>query len=79
MVQDGKRKVSNPVTRFTSVIKDFDADVVNANDLNLKNLSGVALFVVKKNAKILNNLYEWLTKDEIGSAIDLPLLLIDDE
>lgn len=75
----GKRKVSNPVTRFTSVIKDFDADVVNANDLNLKNLSGVALFVVKKNAKILNNLYEWLTKDEIGSAIDLPLLLIDDE
>lgn len=72
-----KSKISKDVTRFTSVIKDFNAEVVNANDLNLKNLSGTALFVVKKNAKILNNLYEWLTKYE--SDIDLPLLLIDDE
>ena len=45
--------------------------------LNLNDLNGTALFVVKKNKSVLNNLQKWLTKDE--EILDLPMLLIDDE
>lgn len=65
------------ITRFTSVTCDFQKRIVSANGLNLKDLRGTALFVVKKNKSILNNLQEWLTKDE--PILDLPMLLIDDE
>ena len=73
----GTTKVPKAVTRFTSVIMDFNENVVKANNLDLNNLSGTALFVVKKNANILNNLQEWLTQFE--NNVDIPLLLIDDE
>lgn len=65
------------ITRFTSVSTDFNASVIKSNGLNLNDLKGTALFVVKKNKSVLNNLFKWLTKDE--DVLDLPMLLIDDE
>ncbi len=65
------------ITRFTSVQTDFNANVIKSNGLNLNDLKGTALFVVKKNKSVLNNLYKWLTKDE--DVLNLPMLLIDDE
>lgn len=65
------------ITRFTSVTTDFNANVIKSNGLNLNQLKGTALFVVKKNKSVLNNLFNWLTKDE--DVLDLPMLLIDDE
>lgn len=65
------------ITRFTSVSTDFNASVIKSNGLNLNDLNGTALFVVKKNKSVLNNLYKWLTKDE--DVLNLPMLLIDDE
>ncbi len=65
------------ITRFTSVQTDFNASVIKSNGLNLNDLKGTALFVVKKNKSVLNNLYKWLTKDE--DVLNLPMLLIDDE
>ena len=65
------------ISRFTSVTNDFKIDVLRQYGLNLKDLKSPALFVVKKNKSVLNNLYKWLTKDE--AMLDLPLLLIDDE
>ena len=65
------------ITRFTSVSTDFKASVIKSNGLNLNDLNGTALFVVKKNKSVLNNLQKWLTKDE--DVLNLPLLLIDDE
>lgn len=65
------------ITRFTSVQTDFNAGVIKSNGLNLNDLKGTALFVVKKNKSVLNNLFKWLTKDE--DVLNLPMLLIDDE
>lgn len=65
------------ITRFTSVSTDFKASVIKSNGLNLNDLNGTALFIVKKNKSVLNNLYKWLTKDE--DILNLPMLLIDDE
>lgn len=65
------------ITRFTSVSTDFNASVIKSNGLNLNDLNGTALFVVKKNKSVLNNLQKWLTKDE--DILNLPMLLIDDE
>lgn len=69
--------VDRRITRFTSVSTDFKASVIKSNGLNLNDLKGTALFVVKKNKSVLNNLLAWLTKDE--DVLNLPLLLIDDE
>lgn len=71
------RSTPERITRFTSVQTDFKASVIRANGLNLNDLKTTALFVVKKNKSVLNNLYKWLTKDE--EILNLPLLLIDDE
>lgn len=66
---------------FTSVSTDFNKVIVNSNDLTLKNVKGTALFVVKKNKSVLNNLQKWLLENnaDLNNKIDLPLLLIDDE
>ena len=67
---------------FTSVATDFNKAILRAFNLDLRNLSGTALFVVKKNKSILNNLYKWLRENNSShetGLIDLPLLLIDDE
>lgn len=65
------------ITRFTSVTVDFNKGILKSMGLNLNDLNGTALFVVKKNKSVLNNLQKWLTKDE--EILDLPMLLIDDE
>ena len=67
---------------FTSVATDFNKKTLQALGLSLKNLNGTALFVIKKNKSVLNNLYKWLMEnnaDYQNGLIDLPLLLIDDE
>ena len=67
---------------FTSVATDFNKTTLRALGLSLRNLNGTALFVVKKNKSVLDNLYTWLMEnnaDHDDGTIDLPLLLIDDE
>lgn len=67
---------------FTSVATDFNKTTLRALGLSLRTISGTALFVVKKNKSVLNNLYKWLVEnnaDHETGMIDLPLLLIDDE
>ena len=67
---------------FTSIATDFNKKTVQALGLSLRNLNGTALFIIKKNKSVLNNLYKWLMEnnaDYQNSLIDLPLLLIDDE
>lgn len=81
----GKIPPSNPDKRiacFTSVATDFNKATLRALGLSLRTLNGTALFVVKKNKSVLNNLYKWLMEnnaDYENGLIDLPLLLIDDE
>ncbi len=67
---------------FTSVSTDFNKSTLKALGLSLRTLNGTALFVVKKNKSVLNNLYKWLVEnnaDHESGLINLPLLLIDDE
>ena len=74
-------KQDNRISCFTSVSTDFNKVILKSNDLTLKNLKGTAIFVVKKNKSILNNLHNWLLDNNADgfNKIDLPLLLIDDE
>ena len=66
---------------FTSVETDFNKRIVQSLGLSLRNLNGTALFVIKKNKSVLNNLHKWLVENNAdqNALIDLPLLLIDDE
>lgn len=69
------------IESFTSVIKDFDKNILKALNLSLHSVCSPVVFVVKKNKSILNNLIRWLQNnntDETGT-INLPMLLIDDE
>ena len=77
----GKYGQQKRIASFTSVIKDFDINVLKSNDLNLQSVSDPVVLVVKKNKKILSNLIKWLSKSKDLSTgkIMLPLLLIDDE
>jgi hypothetical protein len=77
--KNGKEK---RIASFTSVIKDFDVNILKSNDLSLLSVSDPVLIVVKKNKSILNNLIRWLRSNNTTHAsglIDLPMLLIDDE
>lgn len=68
---------------FTSVETDFNKATLRSLGLSLRNLNSTALFVVKKNKSVLNNLNKWLSGhdniDHNDGLIDFPLLLIDDE
>lgn len=77
----GRYRQDKRIETFTSVIKDFDKNILRAQSLSLLNVTSPALFVVKKNKSILNNLIRWLQNSNTneGEAIDLPMLLIDDE
>lgn len=77
----GPFNVEKRISCFTSVSTDFSKRVLKSNDLTLKNLNGTALFVVKKNKSVLENLHQWLLENNADEKdkIDLPLLLIDDE
>lgn len=61
---------------LTTVENDFNINSKRCMNLSFKN--GTFLFVVKKNADILQNLTEWI-KNNHGNDIPYPLLLIDDE
>jgi hypothetical protein len=76
----GKYGQQNRIDSFTSVIKDFDKNILKALSLSLHR-GTTALFVVKKNKSILNNLKRWLKANNASGngIIDLPMLLIDDE
>ena len=76
------RNPDKKIAYFTSVATDFKKSIVKSFGLSLRNYNGTALFVVKKNKSVLNNLCEWLIEnnaDVKSGLIDLPLLLIDDE
>ena len=77
----GKYGQENRIETFTSVTKDFDKNILRALNLSLHSVSSTVLFVVKKNKSILNNLTKWLKSNNTDArgAINLPLLLIDDE
>ncbi len=74
--------VGKRIASFTSVERDFNKAILISNDLSLDNVNCPVLFVVKKNKKVLSNLYDWLNSNNRKNAagkIDLPMLLIDDE
>lgn len=67
---------------FTSEIRDFSHTFLNNLGLRLKDNVEPVIFVVKKNKRTLENLYNWLKSYNIdvnGRHINLPLLMIDDE
>lgn len=63
---------------FTSEKRDFGKTVPENLILSISSTSETALFVIKKNKAILENLYKRLEPDGNGK-IDWPMLLLDDE
>ena len=75
-------RLEKRIARGTSVTTDFNKGTLRAWGFSLRTLNGTALFVVKKNKSVLNNLHRWLVEnnaDHETGIVDLPLLLIDDE
>ena len=69
-------------TGFTTESSDFKTAAVRSMNASLRNMTKEpVVFVLKKNAKTLQNLIGWLEDYNTNSrgVIDLPLLLIDDE
>lgn len=67
---------------FTSYQFDFKQQSSQTISTSLKSHNSLVIFVVKKNVKILENLYDWLValnKDVLDDMIHAPMLLIDDE
>lgn len=77
----GRINPNKRISCFTSVNTDFNSVILKSNDLTLRNISEPAIFIVKKNKNVLNNLQSWLVSNnaDMNNKIDLPLLLIDDE
>ncbi|EDZ0965501.1 Z1 domain-containing protein [Salmonella enterica] len=77
----GRYGLDKRIESFTSVIKDFDKNILSQLSLSLDNVSATVVFVIKKNKNILNNLIRWLQTNNTdnGSVIKKSLLLIDDE
>jgi hypothetical protein len=71
----GPFNLEKRISCFTSVSTDFSKRVLKSNDLTLKNLKGTALFVIKKNKSVLENLHKWLLENNADehNKIDLPL------
>lgn len=68
-------------TGFTTESSDFKTAVVRSMNASIYNMSNEpVVFVLKKNARTLQNLIGWI-EDSAGNSgvINLPLLLIDDE
>ncbi len=63
---------------FTHTESDFKEKTAEALNISITNLQNPLLLVIKKNAKIINNLAKWLDSHRSG-MIKSPLLLIDDE
>jgi hypothetical protein len=77
----GKYGQEKRIETFTSVTKDFDKNILRALNLSLHSVNSTVLFVIKKHKDILNNLSKWLKSNNLDArgAINLPMLLIDDE
>ena len=78
----GRKDSRRFATGFTTEASDFRTAVVKSMNASLHNMSNEpVVFVMKKNAKTLQNLIDWLKDYNTNSqgVIDLPLLLIDDE
>ncbi len=77
----GKYEHTLTATAFTSYEDDFRADA-NTIATSLKSHKSLVMFIVKKNVRILENLFNWLeafNKDVLDDMIHAPMLLIDDE
>lgn len=78
----GLRDAARFATGFTTESSDFKASTVRSMNASLHNMSSEpVVFVLKKNAKTLQNLMSWLEDYNLdkNGCIDLPLMLIDDE
>lgn len=77
----GLKDAKRFATGFTTEASDFRIAALRSMNANLYNMSNEpVVFVLKKNAKMLTNLIDWLEGSMNNSGhIDLPLLLIDDE
>lgn len=84
-IKTGVGRISD-VTRLpfslTSREHDFRKDSAKAATFSLNAISEPVVFVIKKQATVLRNLYEWfLSLNDIkgGKILGIPMLLIDDE
>lgn len=77
----GKYGQEKRIESFTSVVKDFDKNILRQLSLSLQSVNTTVVFVIKKNKSILNNLIRWLKSNNADTrgAISKSLLLIDDE
>ncbi len=77
----GKYGQEKRIESFTSVVKDFDKNILRQLSLSLHSVNTTVVFVIKKNKSILNNLIRWLKSNNADTrgAISKSLLLIDDE
>ncbi|GHV35218.1 endonuclease [Synergistales bacterium] len=77
----GKYGQEKRIESFTSVVKDFDKNILRQLSLSLQSVNTTVVFVIKKNKSILNNLIRWLKSNNADArgAINKSLLLIDDE
>ncbi|MBX9448078.1 Z1 domain-containing protein [Dickeya chrysanthemi] len=77
----GKYGHEKRIESFTSVIKDFDKNILRQLSLSLQSVNNTVVFVIKKNKSILNNLIRWLKSNNTDARgeINKSLLLIDDE
>ncbi|MBM3393191.1 MAG: endonuclease [Betaproteobacteria bacterium] len=68
-------------TTFTNAVRDFNGAFADQIGFDLANTGSPAVFVVKKNAKVLRKLNDWLSDHSRKSdgGIPLPALIIDDE
>ncbi len=78
-VGEGSVILKSPIS-FTSTQHDFHSS--GANQITQKlNKNDTYLFVLKKNKTVLNNLFDWLSKNnpKFDGVYDLTALIIDDE
>jgi hypothetical protein len=91
--RDSLKRTTNPIgvarirddlprpTTFTNVVSDFNGAFADQIGFDLANAGSPAIFVIKKNAKVLRKLNEWLAQHSRNrdGGIPLPALIIDDE
>ena len=77
----GLKDANRFATGFTTEASDFKKATLNSMNVNLDNMTKEpVVFVLKKNAKTLENLIGWLEDNKKSNGkINYPLLLIDDE
>ena len=64
---------------FTTAREDFKKHTATSIAMKLGSLKEPVLLVLKKNPSTLENLHDWLSKNNLHDLKDFPVLLIDDE